>query len=303
MILIMLFHQYFTRIFPFNFFHNFGHWGVDIFLFLSGMGMVKSLNINSLGVFYKRRFLRLFPSCVFCGTAKYTLSIIFSSSIFNLLEKQFYNYQSLASLDLWFIPTIIILYSIAPALYTFICKWPLITIKFIVLIFFLADFTLRPLVSYDRLSPAGILLWTNERLPVFSIGMYICIYSDWIDRNKHKITLSLLFAVILRILEKVGVSFPGIQACQYLLLAFGVPTLIRLCIFILKKTHTAIQLPLIFIGSHSLEIYLVHEFIFHIFLINNNSNPWIVLFTCLILSCISAHLCKMCTNKIKAIIS
>jgi len=59
MIAIMLFHQYFTSVFPFNAFHNFGYWGVDVFLFLSGMGLVKSLNNNPLKIFYAHRFYRI----------------------------------------------------------------------------------------------------------------------------------------------------------------------------------------------------------------------------------------------------
>ena len=47
MLSIMLFHQYLSSVFPFNFFHNFGYWGVDVFLFLSGAGLVYSLNKNT----------------------------------------------------------------------------------------------------------------------------------------------------------------------------------------------------------------------------------------------------------------
>ena len=71
MVFIMLFHQYFTSVFPFNLFHNYGHWGVDVFLFLSGMGLVNSLEKNSIKDYYKRRFMRLVPSCIFCGSLKY----------------------------------------------------------------------------------------------------------------------------------------------------------------------------------------------------------------------------------------
>ena len=61
MLSIMLFHQYFTSAAPFNLFHHFGYWGVEVFLFLSGMGMVHSIEKNSLKVYYKRRLLRLLP--------------------------------------------------------------------------------------------------------------------------------------------------------------------------------------------------------------------------------------------------
>ena len=85
MLSIILFHQYFTSVIPFNVFHNFGYWGVDVFLFLSGMGLVRSLENNTLPVYYMRRFKRIIPSCILCGTTKYfifLLLLIFVSIFF-----------------------------------------------------------------------------------------------------------------------------------------------------------------------------------------------------------------------------
>lgn len=78
MISVMLFHQYFTSVIPFNLFHNFGSWGVDVFLFLSGMGIVRSLNNNSLKVYYLRRLKRILPSCILCGSIKYSIFLFTS---------------------------------------------------------------------------------------------------------------------------------------------------------------------------------------------------------------------------------
>ena len=52
MLSIMLSHQRFVHVFPFNVFESYGHWGVDVFLFLSGMGMVRSLMTYSTKFFY-----------------------------------------------------------------------------------------------------------------------------------------------------------------------------------------------------------------------------------------------------------
>ena len=64
MLSIMFSHQRFVHVFPFNVFESFGHWGVDVFLFLSGMGMVDSLMAHTVKEFYFRRFKRLIPLCV-----------------------------------------------------------------------------------------------------------------------------------------------------------------------------------------------------------------------------------------------
>lgn len=53
MISIMLFHQpfFFDNLFV-GFFHLFGYWGVEVFLFVSGFGIVHSLKKNSIPVYY-----------------------------------------------------------------------------------------------------------------------------------------------------------------------------------------------------------------------------------------------------------
>ena len=117
MLSIMLFHQCFTNSFPFNLFHNFGYWGVDIFLFLSGMGLTKSLDNNSLKTFYLRRFNRIIPSCLLCGSIKYCIFLLLGSSVAILKDGLNIGIWSIMSLDLWFIPTIIILYTILQELH------------------------------------------------------------------------------------------------------------------------------------------------------------------------------------------
>ena len=166
MLSIMLFHQYFTSIFPFNVFHSLGFWGVDIFLFLSGMGLVNSIEKNTTKSYYKRRIVRLLPSCFICGTIKYTIFILLSPSTLVIKKGLNLGLWSCASLDLWFIYTIIILYTIAPLLYNLLKKWSIITTTIIILLFTINGLTLRPVVGFDWMSIPGVVSWTIERLPV-----------------------------------------------------------------------------------------------------------------------------------------
>ena len=59
-IMIMFFHNLWVRdviwLMPLNFF---GDFGVDVFLFLSGFGIVYSLRKNNLKTFFKNRFVRI----------------------------------------------------------------------------------------------------------------------------------------------------------------------------------------------------------------------------------------------------
>lgn len=79
MVSIMLFHQ--DWIYGWNpifaFFHFYGNWGVDVFLFVSGFGLYYSLkNDHRVIPFYKRRIIRILPLCILCGLFRYIVDHI-----------------------------------------------------------------------------------------------------------------------------------------------------------------------------------------------------------------------------------
>ena len=302
MLSIMLFHQYFTSLCPFNIFHNYGFWGVDIFLFLSGMGLVNSIEKNSLLTYYKHRYIRLVPSCLLCGITKYLIFIFLESSLFVLKDGLNLGIWSIASLDLWFIHTIIIFYIIAPFLYGIIRRKPKIASFTIIVVFLLNGLFLSPIVGYKWMSLQGVISWSIERLPVFAAGMIMSTNIINIHHIKSTSVIFLIIAVALNSLEKTRFIFQGIKSFQILSLAMGMPAIIQLCIFILKKTPIHIKQLFIFLGTHSLELYLTHEFIFWSIKISfEDSNPIILLPISFILSCFAAYLCKLCTNKLTKI--
>lgn len=300
MISIMLFHQYFISITPFNVFHHFGYWGVDVFLFLSGMGLVKSINNNSLKVYYIRRFNRLIPSCLLCGTMKYIISLLLVS-YFAILKKGLnISILSIMSLDLWFIHTIIILYVISPLLYYSLKKWPQITITLVIFVFFLNGIFIRPEVGFDWFSPIGIFAWTIERLPVFGAGMFIAMKGRWIEGRIRYSFPFLILAIGLNLLEETEMTFQGIQTCQCFSLMIGMPALISLCTFFIENIHNKPMRVINFFGIYSLELYLVHEFIHWILKVNFvEVNPFIMLIWWFLLSCFSAYVCKWLLVKCK----
>ncbi len=301
---IMLFHQYFTSIFPFNFFHNFGYWGVDVFLFLSGMGLVNSLEKYNVCTFYKRRFFRIIPVCILCGTAKYSVFLFLGTSVASLKEELNIGLWSIASLDLWFIHTIIILYAISPILYFLLKKRPVVTLVSIILISLINSFTLLPQVGYDWLSPSGVTAWTLRRLPVFAWGIFIAIKKVF-DNRHFCISISfLIVAISLIIISKVCEIKFSVFYCESLILAFGIPALILLTIYILQRMPSSIMSFLQLCGKHSLELYLVHEFIFYVLMTNyKNHNPWLLLAVGFLLALILACLSKIAITKIMESIS
>ncbi len=299
---IMLFHQYFTSIFPFNVFHNFGYWGVDVFLFLSGMGLVHSLETYSIRTFYKRRFMRIIPECIICGSIKYVIFLLLGSSVLILKEGMHIGIWSMASLDLWFIHTIIILYILSPLLYILLKKNPIITGVCIILISLINDLTWRQQVGFAWFSPLGVTAWTIERLPVFALGMHLAIKKKFERKEFMFSVICLLGAISLILTGKMGLPGYGLYSCEALILAFGIPSLVMLIILMSEKTPKTAQKSITFLGQHSLEIYLTHEFIFGVLAISfPDSTPWLLLPTGFLLTIISAYLCSTLLNRVKVL--
>lgn len=298
MLAVILFHQYFTSAIPFNFFHFFGYWGVDVFLFLSGMGIVNSIKKYPTSIYFKRRFTRILPSCILCGTLKYIIFNLFGTSIAVLKEGLNICILSMVGLDSWYIYTILIFYAIAPLLYIIIQKAPLITIICIAFLYIINGLTVRPMVGFDWMSPEGILGWTIERLPVFTCGMMISI---WKSLDRKILTYSFIFlilAIILKLLEKLCTPFPVLQVCIMMTLAIGMPSLIFITIFFLQYTPQVLKAIFSFFGTYSLEIYLVHGFIFWALkIIYACISPWLLMPIAFILTCLSAYFCKKIVDK------
>ncbi len=110
MISVMLFHQIFhlpfLECFPFSFFHHYGHYGVDVFLFLSGFGIWFPLHNNKQGgvmSFYARRLWRIWPYCLVAGW------IIFAITVAEQGEVHLVHcLLSLTGTALWYIRSILV---------------------------------------------------------------------------------------------------------------------------------------------------------------------------------------------------
>lgn len=142
-IAILLFHQDFVSSFPLNMFHYFGYWGVDVFLLLSGMGLVNSLHKYPIRIFYRRRLLRLLPSCFFCGIIKCFTFLVIGTFIIIPNNFNFINGFSLFSLDLWFIRAILVYYLLSPWLHKYLLEKTSITMTFVIILFLINEFFLE----------------------------------------------------------------------------------------------------------------------------------------------------------------
>ncbi len=298
MFCIILFHQYFTSVFPFNIFHNFGYWGVDVFLFLSGMGLVNSLRKNTINKFYANRLRRLLPSCIICGATKYLIFLAFESYLSVLKEGLHLGIWSILSLDLWYVHTIIIFYILSPVFYYLLLRWPKHIIFVVFTVFIINELTLMPIIGYNWFSPQGVLSWTIGRLPIFILGMVFSIKGIINRTNLYISFLLLISAICVKFYSKMDLSINP-QIYVDILLILGMPALVLLNVKILAASPNTIKHLLEFFGSYSLELYLVHEFIFWSIKISyNNTSAAILLLISFLLTCISAFLCNKLSKKI-----
>ena len=72
--LVVLYHQDWFTVNIWGYIKQFGYLGVEIFLLVSGYGIVHSLQRNTFKKFYGNRVLRLLPACITYGIMKLIIS-------------------------------------------------------------------------------------------------------------------------------------------------------------------------------------------------------------------------------------
>lgn len=257
MMSIMLFHQPFFYNNPLvDFYHLFGSWGVPVFLFVSGFGIVHSLRKNSIKVYCKNRLTRMLPACLLVGVVKYFFVhmdfVEFSSMNIFLL---------LTNIYLWYIYAILVYYILAPLLYKYIKKSGLTVL--IVVCALSYGCTFIPFGD-SNLYLVNHIGWVMGSLPVFVLGMIYAIYPINIDVKKTMI-VGVIFYVICLVLHlgSIMVRFQWKVPYLNLLLLFATP---MLCILAGYMHQFASKVRLswlpMFFGTLSLELYLWHEYIY-----------------------------------------
>lgn len=246
-----------------------GHagWGVDIFLFLSGIGLYCSAHKKfTLKSYYIKRFIRIFPVYAFIILCTDIITGHFNLSAF------FYKVTTIGfwigknSFE-WFIPTIVGLYLIFPIFYYII--------KYNKGILFATILTIA-IYIYISLLPEHSNFQLYFRIPVFLCGV-VCGYLLTQDlSNKQYLEIKILFAILLLI---------GLIMCGYSLHKYYNPSLpitdfryndmkvngwlfrpyffitpgaCLLIASILKYMHRTIIDFLSLIGKMSMEVYLLH---------------------------------------------
>lgn len=176
-----------------NFLQRIGFCGVDIFLFLSGMGMVYSIDKsrNLLSFYYKRIRRILLPfllvALIRCALEHWP-AVEFWKNIsgINFYLKDMYAF-------LWFVPMIMTFYILFPLYYRFLVRSSnkIIFTGCVLILWLIWTLSVRMTLRED-------LFGFTNRIPVFILG----ILAGWLSKNKEMIfdRLTWVFLVMMCIL-------------------------------------------------------------------------------------------------------
>lgn len=254
-----------------NFIKRISFFGVDIFFFLSGLGLFFSIQSHSVLKFYSHRLRRLAipflaAALLYYATEDWTIrQLLCNISGVNFYMKDIYSF-------LWFVPAIATLYLLFPVYYKLFSASSNKTI-----------FTLCVLALWLSASIAlsGILRedfygFTN-RIPVFCVG---CLAGYLSQQREHTFTwrswLLLSLALILGLCLSYLTNFrdmpllvPTPNCCvpNFLIavsLSFLIPKGLELLhgVPVLKLADSALVRFFAFFGMISLELYSIQEWLF-----------------------------------------
>lgn len=247
-----------------------GFCGVDIFLFLSGIGLIFAIGKSNIFLFYYRRLKRVFlpfliVGIIRCVTEKWEMSVFWKNVLcINFYKSNMYSF-------LWFVPAILTLYLLFPLYYWIFSKASdklVFTGAVMMIWLFLSVFM--------HATPRQDLYGFTNRIPVFLFG----VYAGWLTQNKKiEFTLTtwffLLATALLGFYYAYLANFIGwgfivpVSNCfmPNLLIAVSLP-------FLLAKLFDLIcNIPKIgvigkaivkifgFFGLFSLELYCVQEWL------------------------------------------
>ena len=244
-----------------------GNVGVDIFLFLSGIGLWFAWSKGtSLKQFYWRRYIRVYPAwliiaCLYFIPLYINGKMDLAETCMNITY--YHGFWTVYNeLHFWYIPAIMTLYTVAPAYMTLLNRsrlWCWLPVVF--MLFCIA-------MRYDP------TLWTSlrhieifiSRIPVFLIGINV---GQWVKERREEsrdawvmVALSLALSAYVCLLFEGGLRgrFPlFLERMAYIPLSISI-SLLACRMF--EYFPLIARRCLAFIGTVSLEFYLIHvEFV------------------------------------------
>ena len=252
---IMMLHFTFTQIRPLGFLAQYGFAGVDIFMFVSGFGLYFSLEKNShILSFYKKRFLRIFPTYYILGIFA-SILLYHDSFLTYLFRYTTIGFWTGGVYSAWYIPSIVFLYLWTPLLKKLYDYNFLVVIVFICIFCLITSYILVANNYIPKSDPHFFLLY---RIPSFLFGM------TCEKKKKNGFSNTYYYYILM-----VGIPFfiylyphhHEIYNYKYFSTVFLLPIFTSLLIVISKHCHP-INPIISKIGQASLEIYIIQGMFF-----------------------------------------
>lgn len=266
MLFIMLFHMPLARSSAFYGLHRMGSIGVDMFLFLSGVGLWYSWTKRpELYHFWAKRAVRIYPIWLFVAgfhyIGQYIQEVGYSSNIAELIGNLAINWTFWLYGDLafWFVPAILALYVLAPFYMMLIRQHPIYQwLPVLMLVWcFAVEYVPDLRKEFFRMA----IFW--QRMPIFFLGINM---AETI-RNKKSVEQAGWWFFVLLFVSSTAAAIYFEQTCH------GRMPLLVIRLLYIPMTITGMLLlarlfavcpnwlncGLRFVGTISLECYLIHE--------------------------------------------
>lgn len=272
MIIVMLFHVSLPRQHALYGLVKCGNLGVDMFLFLSGIGLWFSWTKNSANNwrstlnFYWRRYVRIYPAWLLMALLFYIPNYLtvsgggYSPNLFHLIANVTINWSfwRIDDLSFWFIPAIMVLYTFAPAYMQLIRRNP--SWRWLPVVFMLWYALVRYYAPLWQSIGHVEIFWS--RIPIFLLGINC---GKWVkeERTLDKtspwmLLLTFAFSLALCIIfeqSRRGAFPPFAERMAYIPLSVSALLLLGL---LFRHLPAWLLKALSFVGSVSLELYLIH---------------------------------------------
>lgn len=281
-IMIVLFHASSKQTLgPFHYgIHSFFWLGVEIFLFLSGFGMHYALSKTpqpALASFYKKRVLRLMPTCIIFGIVLLPLWYYGAPYLYQKFSISFF--LAFIGLDVWYIRTQLIFYLLTPFFHALLTykKQATVIVLFATSVCLLLSSKASPFyLNFSEFVSASTIVWSINRLPAFLIGFYTAMHlkGTWQRKNAYAYTLLSLLVAGVYCTARLVITY-----CPHLLNSASTETFIQLCAsndilfftwpcfcMLIAQSQNIMPTKMVksieWMGKHSLEIFLTHAAIF-----------------------------------------
>ena len=236
--------------------------GVDIFLFLSGMGLYYSMMRDpDVGHFYQKRFIRILPSYLIVGAAFWGIRAAITGGTFTSWWKNlfFVTFFTQGRVTLWFIFFILVMYLIYPLVHALLNSTESDirrTIRFLVLAAFFIVLSFWGLAHWGKDAKSYDIV--IGRIPIFLLGAYLGKYimeGKSLNRRLAAILFTLFCAagIVLRYYDSAAL----VRRYLDIILTLGYIGLSTMFIG-LQEQESWNRRFLRLCGSYSLELYLTH---------------------------------------------